>query len=133
MRATATESERRLRVLVVDDDLSIRVLVSVLLEAAGYAPTAVATVARALARLDEDGADLVVTDLQMPGAGGLELLECLRSEATPVPAIAMTGSADEDLIDAARDRGAVTVLRKPFSPEQLRRAVEAVAVPRAAA
>ena len=127
MRATTTRSHPmpRLRVLVVDDDLSIRVLVSLLLESAGYAPAAVGSVERALARLDEHGADLVLTDLQMPGAGGLELLDCLHFGGSHVPAVVMTGSDDEVLIDAALARGAAAVLRKPFSLEQLRRVVQA--------
>jgi CheY-like chemotaxis protein len=127
MRARTTRSDTmpRHRVLVVDDDLSIRVLVSILLESAGYEPAAVGTVERALARLDDQGADLVLTDLQMSGAGGVELLTCLRLGGSRLPAIAMTGSDDEELIAAARRAGAATVLRKPFSPERLRAAVEA--------
>jgi two-component system response regulator MtrA len=114
----------RSRVLVVDDDLAIRVLVSILLEAAGYEPVAVPSVERALERLDGEHVDLVLTDLQMPGAGGLELLDCLRLGGSRVPAIVMTGSDDDELLDAALRRGAATVLQKPFSPEALRAAVD---------
>ena len=121
------------RILVVDDELSIRVLVSVLLEGAGYEPLAVASVERALERLDDEHVDLVLTDLQMPLAGGLELLACLRLTSSPVPVVVMTASDDADLVDEAFVRGATALLRKPFSPERLRQTVQAVLEPRAAA
>jgi CheY-like chemotaxis protein len=114
---------QRIRVLVVDDDLSCRVLASLLLENAGYSPTAVASVARALERLGDGGTDLVLTDLVMPGRGGLDLLESLRGRKYSPPALVMTGSDDEALVGRALELGARGVLRKPFSPELLRAGV----------
>jgi CheY-like chemotaxis protein len=120
-----TVDDGRACVLVVDDELSVRVLVSLLLESAGYEPVAVPSVDRALARLDEHGADLVVTDLVMPGLGGLDLLAALRRRASRIPVIAMTGSDDERLIGDAFELGAATVIRKPFSAELLRATIDA--------
>jgi CheY-like chemotaxis protein len=114
---------QKLRVLVVDDDLSCRVLASLLLERAGYSPTAVGSVARALKRLAEDGADLVLTDIVMPGRGGLDLLASLPQLGAALPTLVMTGSDDEALVGRALELGARGVLRKPFSPELLRAAV----------
>ena len=113
----------RPRVLVVDDDLACRVLAAVLLEGAGYAPTAVSSVSRALERLDRDGADLVLTDLVMPRRNGLDLLAELRDRADAPPAVLMTGAGDEHLLERARALGVAGVLGKPFAPAQLRRAV----------
>jgi CheY-like chemotaxis protein len=112
------------RVLVVDDDLSLRVLAALLLEHSGYSPIAVASVTRALARLDEGGVDLVVTDLRMPERTGLDLLSSLRVAYPRLPAIVMTGSADDRLVSRALELGARVILRKPFSADELRVAVE---------
>ncbi len=121
----APSVDQRIRVLVVDDDLSCRVLAAILLEKAGYSPTAVASVDRALERIREGGADLVLTDLTMPGLGGLDLLERLLERSDSTPAIAMTASDDEQLVGRALELGARGVLHKPFSPELLRAIVQA--------
>ena len=113
-------------VLVVDDDPSFRVMLTQLLEQDGYAAIAAAGADRALARLAETPADVVVTDLVMPGRSGLSLLIDLHMEHPDVPAIAMTGDDDRVMRDAARALGARRVLRKPFRSDELLRAVDAV-------
>jgi DNA-binding response OmpR family regulator len=118
-------TDRRTRVLVVEDDLACRILAALLLERAGYAPTAVATVERALERLEHEGTDIVLTDLQLPGESGLDLLLALRERRSATPAIVMTGSDDAELVSRAFELGATTVLRKPYSPEWLRAAAGA--------
>jgi len=120
---------RRAHVLVIDDDLSCRVLAALLLEKAGYSPSAVASVERGLQRLDDEGADVVVTDLMLPGRSGLDLLRTLREQQSPVPVIVMTGTGDLELLAVALDLGAVSVLRKPYAPEALAAAVRGALVP----
>ena len=120
---------RRARVLVIDDDLSCRVLAALLLEKAGYSPSAVASVERGLQRLDDEGADVVVTDLMLPGRSGLDLLRTLREQQSPVPVIVMTGTGDLELLVAALELGAVSVLLKPYAPEALAGAVRGALVP----
>ncbi len=116
-------SPHRPGVLVVDDDATMRVMLTLLLEEAGYAAIAAAGADRALARLAEEGADLVLTDLVMPGRSGLDLLATLRVEAPDLPVVAMTGS-DKLLRRQARELGARSVLRKPFELEALVAAIE---------
>jgi DNA-binding NtrC family response regulator len=115
----------RARVLVIDDDLSCRVLAALLIEKAGHSPTAVASVERALERLDDDGADVVVTDLLLPGLSGLDLLLAVLERQLPVPVIVMTGSGDVELIARALELGATTVLSKPYEPAALFAALDA--------
>jgi CheY-like chemotaxis protein len=122
---TATATGVRMRVLVVDDDLANRIFVAILLETRGYSPTAVGTVSRALERIESDGTDVVVTDLLMPGRGGLDLLESLRERACDTPVIVMTGSADEELAGRALELGAETVIRKLYVAEELHLALAA--------
>ena len=114
-----TRNRRRARVLVVDDDLASRILAALLLEKAGHSPTAVPTVKRALERIDDDGADLVLTDLILPGESGLDLLRGLRERGSHTPVIVMTGSDDVDLMARALDLGGKAVLRKPYSSQWL--------------
>jgi DNA-binding response OmpR family regulator len=124
-RRSAMTTDRRMRVMIVEDDLACRILAALLLERGGYAPTAVPTVARALERLDNEGTDLVLTDLQLPGASGLDLLLTLRERRSATPVIVMTGSNDTRLTDRALELGAKAVIRKPYSAEWLRTAVGA--------
>jgi CheY-like chemotaxis protein len=122
-RRLARPPRGRARVLVVDDDLACRILAALVLEKDGHQPTAVASVIRALERLDSEGADLVLTDLMMPGRDGIDLLESLAARSFAAPVIAMTGSGDDGLVRRALELGAQTVLHKPFELELLRAAV----------
>jgi CheY-like chemotaxis protein len=111
------------RVLVVDDDLACRVLAALLLEHAGHSPTAVASVERALERLVDAEVDVVVTDLNMPGRGGIDLLLLMRELLLPQPVIVMTGSDDDELIARTVELGATAVLRKPYGAGELEAAI----------
>ena len=109
------------RVLVVDDDHVVREMLSALLEGFGYQIIAVPDAATALARLDEgDRADLLVTDLSMPGMNGLTLIEEARRRQPDLPAVLLTGYVDPNLLQAAeRQKERLMVLRKPISAEEL--------------
>jgi CheY-like chemotaxis protein len=120
----AAEPEDRIRVLVVEDDLSLRLFTTLVLASEGYAPTGVGTVERALVRLGRGGVDLVLTDLIMLGRdGGLDLLQHMRDRGLRTPALAMTGSDDGELTGKALALGALSVLRKPFTRTALAVAV----------
>jgi two-component system, NtrC family, response regulator AtoC len=114
----------RPRILVVDDDLGSRTLTAIVLTEAGYSPLCVATAARALEVLGSDQADLLLTDLVMPGVGGVDLLRILQTWSDPPPVVAVTASDDDSLIAAALRHGAIAVLRKPVSIDMLSAAVE---------
>jgi CheY-like chemotaxis protein len=110
----STEPARAARVLVVDDDPSVRNVLALLLGREGFETTSVADVDQALACLTGETIDAVLTDLIMPGRSGLVLLAELRGRHPAVPVIAMTGSENDALRDAAIVLGARVVLRKPF-------------------
>jgi CheY-like chemotaxis protein len=112
------------RVLVVDDDLACRVLAALLLEHAGHSPTAVASVERALERLGDTNVDLVLTDLNMPGRSGLDLLLLMHERGLPQPVIVMTGSDDDALIGRTLELGATSGLQKPYGTGELEAAVD---------
>ena len=106
------------RVLVVDDDSSIREFVRSVLSDAGFEVDAREDGAAALASIDVDPPDLVLSDLRMPELDGLELLRRVR-ERHAVPFVLMTswGGVD-DAVEAVR-AGADDFLQKPLSPELL--------------
>ena len=106
-------------VLVVDDDLALRVVTTVMLEHEGFSPVAVGSAERALERLGRERFDVVLTDLAMPGAGGIELLRQLDERGGRLPVVVMTGSDDPALLRRAVDLGARTVLQKPVPGERL--------------
>jgi CheY-like chemotaxis protein len=103
------------RILVVDDNLTLRVLLSQALEAAGYVAIAAESGEAALEVLRFDPPDLCVVDHHMPGMDGSELILAMRrsddERVRSIPAIGLTGydEAAQSLVDA----GAFVALRKP--------------------
>jgi DNA-binding response OmpR family regulator len=113
------------RVLVIDDDLACRVLAALLLEHSGHSPTAVASVDRALERLVDAKVDVVITDLNMPGRSGIDLLLLMRERRLTQPVIVITGSDDEAQLARTLELGATAVVRKPYGTGELETAVNA--------
>lgn len=82
----------------------------------------------ALDSLMRNPVHLVISDYNMPGMDGLELLKNLRQckSTSKVGFILVTGSADKDLINKARQYGINNFLKKPFTPQSLQACIEAV-------
>jgi len=104
------------RVLVVEDEGSIREITVTMLDRNGYAVDAAPDGRHALELLREQDFDLVVCDLIMPGMGGQELYGAVREAGNDVPFLFVTGFADEQVLAALGD---VPMLRKPFRMRQL--------------
>jgi CheY-like chemotaxis protein len=118
----------KLRILLVEDDASVLAAVSRLLVRTGYEVTAAPDGAEGLRLWREQGADLVLTDLQMPRMNGLEVILQLHAYAPRLPVIAMSGgerSRDLDLLGSAGLLGAVQLLSKPFTSDELAAAIAA--------
>ncbi|WP_260294858.1 response regulator [Sedimenticola hydrogenitrophicus] len=110
--------EKRRHILVVDDDPEIRQLLQAYLEQNGYRVTAVGE-GKAMNRvLEEQRIDLVVLDLMLPGADGLELCRNLRVKSR-VPIIMLTARGDEMDRILGLEMGADDYLPKPFNPREL--------------
>jgi len=111
------------RILVVDDEPQVRVLLAAALRERGHEVTEAHDGPAALAELDARGAfDMLVTDLAMPGMDGLELLREARKRQAGLPALLVTGyagDADAGEFAAAVGHGPLMLLRKPVSPEEL--------------
>jgi CheY-like chemotaxis protein len=101
------------RILVVDDSKVDQLLVGSLLEGMEGVTVAFAGDGQeALARMEKDMPDLVLTDLQMPEMNGLELVEAIRRNYAGVPVILMTAHGSEDVAAAALRRGAASYVPK---------------------
>lgn len=112
-------------VLVVDDDHALCDLMALAVELGGRAPLKAGTVAEALALLEERDVALVLTDIHMPRASGLELLAALSVSERPPPVLVVTGETDTYTTRTARLLGARKVIAKPFGIDELGREIEA--------
>ena len=113
------------RVLVVEDDATVREVVERYLEREGLVVDAVADGLIALEHAETCWPDLVVLDLMLPGLDGLEVCRRLRARA-PVPVIMLTARGDEDDRVMGLELGADDYIAKPFSPRELTLRVKAV-------
>lgn len=111
--------ERGPRILVVEDDSALREALTDTLEMAGHQALAVADGEAALARLEGEAADMVISDVQMPGMNGHELLRRVKRMRPGIPFILMTAYGQiEKAVEAMRE-GACDYLPKPFEPDRL--------------
>lgn len=110
-------------IFIVDDDASHLRVCERILKKAGYAVVTASNGRDALRVLSQTTVDLMLTDLVMPEADGLEILTALRSSKKRSPIIAMSGSGTEAMRDLllkqAKFLGAVAVLAKPFGESRL--------------
>ena len=120
----------RLRVLLVEDDDDNRELMTEVLEADGYEVVTAASGAEALRRLSEQRMDVVVTDVGMPGMGGLEVARGAKKVAPDVPVVVVTGYAEREDITAARGREVDSILVKPVDPDLLTACVAELVKPK---
>ncbi|SRR6266508_2272417 len=116
----------RLRVLLVEDDEDNRELMTEVLDAAGYEVVPAASGAEGVRALSQGPVDVVVTDVGMPGMGGLEVARAAKKIAPRVPVVVVTGYAERDDIMSARGREVDAVLVKPVDPDSLAAAVKDV-------
>ncbi len=118
-RPEATETDRRGRVLVVDDEAPITELLSTALRYMGYEVTTARTGAAALESASRTPPDLVVLDVMLPDIDGFEVCRRLRADGDFVPVIFLTARDAEDDRVTGFIRGGDDYVTKPFSLEEL--------------
>lgn len=106
------------KVLVVEDEPSMRFLCRVNLELTGFEVLEAGTGREALAQLEVPGLDLVLLDVMLPDVGGHEIARRLLGEATP-PFAFVSARASRDDLRAGYELGAVDYIVKPFDPVAL--------------
>jgi DNA-binding response OmpR family regulator len=114
------------RIVVADDEDSVRSFFRAVLEQAGYEVFEAASGKQALRQARTAQADLLITDLVMPEQEGIETIQELRRESPRVGIIAMSGAFDGSFLPAAKLLGADAILTKPVSAGRLLAAVAEV-------
>jgi putative nucleotidyltransferase with HDIG domain len=108
------------RILVVDDEESVRGVIAALLERSGYAATLTESAEEAMARLQQDpDYDLVLSDIMMPGTDGLSLLDHICADHPGMPVVMLSAINDIHVVTNAFRRGAIDYLLKPFESAEL--------------
>jgi DNA-binding NtrC family response regulator len=113
------------RILIVDDEPNVRLMLETTLASVGYEVTEASDGQDALDRLSGSGhgLDLVLLDLQMPRMDGMELLRRLRAMGNVVPVVILTAHGSIPEAVEAMKLGAIDFLAKPTTPDALRRVV----------
>jgi len=107
------------RVLVVDDEENLRLVLKTFLKRHGYDVEVAHDGEEALPMIDGFGPDFVITDVRMPRLGGMELLSALSAKGSYANVIVMSAYGSHDLALEAIQAGAYDYVSKPFKPEEL--------------
>ena len=114
-------SEQKTRVLIVDDEERILILLQANLETVGYEVLVAHDGRQALSFLENEPVDAVITDMNMPEVGGLEVIQAVRRlRGKKVPVIVITAYGSVQNAVEAMHKGATDYLEKPFDMGDLR-------------
>jgi two-component system, chemotaxis family, chemotaxis protein CheY len=114
------------RVLIVDDSKAMRMIVARELRSAGFAELLISEAASgmdAITVMKDFNPELVLSDWNMPGMTGLDLLKALRGDGCAVPFCFITTEASSEMRSAADEAGAFNFITKPFTADDLRDAL----------
>ena len=121
--SAAARSQQNPIVFVVDDDVSVRESLELLIRFAGWQPETFASAGEFLSRPRTATPNCLVLDISLPDLNGLELQKLIASERTDMPIIFITGHGDVPMTVQAMKGGAVEFLTKPFDDEVLLTAI----------
>lgn len=108
-----------MKVLVVDDDPTLRGLVAYALRQEGFLVLEAADGPAAIRTIDDEAPELVVLDVNLPRMSGFEIVKRMRSEQIEIPVLLLTARSDEEDQIRGLELGADDYLTKPFSPRTL--------------
>ena len=111
------------KILIVDDQYGIRVLLQEVLSLDGYDTMIAEDGKEALQLFEQCEPDLVILDMKMPGMNGLDILRAIRKRPSDVHVFMMTAYGELDMIKEATRLGVKQYFTKPFDIEQLRQSV----------
>lgn len=111
------------KILIVDDERDLVDAYVRLLERSGLRCVGAFDANQAIQMIDAESFDLVITDLSLPDASGIEIIRRVRAKSQVTPIIVMSGHNTPELYEAARAAGANRSLLKPVSIAELRRVI----------
>lgn len=106
------------KILVVDDDPAISEMLTIVLEAEGFEPTAVMDGTEAVDTAQRIQPDLILLDLMLPGMNGVDICRAIRQDST-VPIVMLTAKTDTVDVVLGLESGADDYITKPFKPKEL--------------
>jgi two-component system, NtrC family, response regulator AlgB len=121
--AENAERVANMRVLIIDDERSIRTSTMVAIQTAGHHAETADGGQVAVLKLEEDAYDLAFLDLRLGDEDGLEILQQIKRQFPKLPVVVFTAYASVASAVAAMQRGAFDYLEKPFTPEHLRQII----------
>ena len=107
------------KILVVDDDTTIRGVVSKMLGRLGYEVSSTDSGENGLALFIKNKFDLVITDFDMSGMDGINLALCIKEKSPSTQVVLMTGNEKEDILSRIRETAVDKALFKPFNLAEL--------------
>lgn len=111
-------------ILIVDDQYGIRVLLNEVLKKEGYRTLQAANGPEAVSLAKENNPDLVLLDMKIPGMDGIEILKRMKADNPEIRAIIMTAYGELDMIQEAKQIGAIMHVPKPFDIDDIRKTVK---------
>ncbi|WP_342528051.1 response regulator [Chryseomicrobium sp. FSL W7-1435] len=109
--------------LIVDDQMGIRMLLQEVFEQSGYTVTVAANGPEALEKFESNTVDGVLLDMKIPGMNGIEILKRMKQQQPDIPVMMMTAYGELNLIEEAKKLGASHYFIKPFDIFEVRSAV----------
>ncbi|WP_332650720.1 response regulator [Lysinibacillus sp. 54212] len=103
------------RILIVDDQHGIRLLLNEVFKKEGYQTFLAPNGIEALRIFDEEIIDCVLLDMKIPGMNGIEILRHLKERNSAIPVVMMTAYGEQNIIEEALQLGAVSYFTKPFN------------------
>jgi len=119
---------KRKTILIVDDEPSMRIALSESLESCGYEVETADSGEDALAKFQEGKFEVVITDMKMPGMGGMDVLRSIRKSSSKTPVVVMTAYGTVNTAVEAMKEGAADFIMKPFSVDHLESIVKKVVI-----
>ncbi len=111
------------KILIVDDQYGIRILLNEVFQKEGYQTYQAANGFQAIDIVKKDRPDLVILDMKIPGMDGIEILKRVKEIDKDIKVILMTAYGELDMIQEAKELGALSHFAKPFDIDEIRKAV----------
>lgn len=112
------------KILIVDDQFGIRILLTEVLQTEGYNTFQAANGVQALSFIEQKHPDLVLLDMKIPGMNGLEVLKGIKNKSLHTKVIMMTAYGEMDMIEEAKRNGAIAHFTKPFDINDVLKSVK---------